>query len=1089
MKQVFKRFAFGVLALLSLLTSFAAFLPKDVHAAGENFKWIDYNTLEMSGGDLKNTVKFKLSANSNPQRFSPADASRPTDKSGCDLDGSLITLSSDSSATFHNKTWDEVKNEGPSARPANVTWCWSQEEDCTLGIFNCHKKYEGIPEKYNHGISISGTRPGSDQQSETELDKRVSVIINSPNPNASSADTITITIKDAAGKQVATSEVKKEAALGSTDPNSDTYVDPQFQPVNYVTDFELNPGKYVVCATIVIADCKSFTKEKFKTLILEYGDDSTVRKITVRVIATAVGGIQNLTVGPFEVTLRKPGGQIITQQTNTQSHKMTPEEEQAQGGTMATYELSTYTTFNGLDPATYEICVTGVEECQDVVKQAGEEAQVTFKIDWNAFNADTVYERDCKDKYEVMGVKAITFLVCSVIDTGTYAVGKLDDTIASLLTVDTNDVFKDDDTGNSYHIAWNSFRAFALGLIVIAALVMVVSQAAGWELLDAYTVRKVLPRLLFAAVFIALSWDVLEFLTNLSNDAGNGIRGLIYAPFKEMANTGGDIGGGSLFALTLIGTGGALAFGWIGLLSFVVTGLMACLVAVSVLVIRKMIILLLIMLSPFAIAASVLPNTRKVYETWKSTLYAVLIIFPIIMVFIAIGRIFSTVAFHSPGNQTVNQLIAFIAYFAPYFLITTAFKMAGGVVAAVGGVVNDRSKGMFDRVANFRSNKVNENMGKMAQGQRFQGSNPLARGFNNATFGAATIAKSSVKGTLLNPLGYMTAGGRNRARLAWENAAGQQRNLNAMAYAKSDAARVAAFNDPLMRAQTYASAAEARAHMAHDFGMNDAAVRSAVAAAQANGGFGRNQQINAVNGLFRTGTGFDNLRQATESIYRVAGSNEEMAMALIGAGNAVSKDNGRIDLNVTFAQHAQLHHSMVQNGGVTDQELSRASLQAIRTNTATDIMAGKPRAAQNLMPVLEDALDNARRVAADPHAGYDADGNSLQEQAKVEAGRLTGIIERMGSAAERYASPVIRESTQRAVQNTRGHRQDVETEASNVALLRNPATGQLEPQMMQNPANPTDPTDVIPLPNPHQDPSTRFGYEEQQDPMRQRRQR
>lgn len=1083
MKQICKRLGFGLLAVASFLGVALAAFPASVAAAGETYTWKDYNTLTMSGGDIKKPVEFKLIANSNPQRFVPADASRPTDKAGCDLDAAVITLNSDSSANFDNETWSEVQNEGTVARPAGVTWCWSQEEDCTLGIFNCHKKFDGIPEKYNHGITIGGTRPGSDQQSETDLDRRVSVIINSPNPNSSSADTITITIKDAAGKVVSTAQAKKEAALGNTDPNSDHYVDPQFQPVYYLNDFELDPGKYTVCATIVIADCKAFTKEKFKTLILEYGDDSTKRQINVRVIASYIGGVQNMTVGPFEVTLRKPSGEIVTQQTNTQSHKMTPEEEQVQGGVTVTYELSTYTTFNGLDPATYEICVTGVEDCQDVVKPAGDSVDVVFKLDWNAFNADTTYERDCKDKYEVMGVKAITFLVCSVIDTGTYAVGTLDNVIGNLLTVDTKDVFDDSSANNPYHIAWNSFRAFALGLIVIAALVMVVSQAAGIEILDAYTVRKVLPRLLFAAVFIALSWDILEFLVSLSNDAGNGMRGLIYAPFKDLADQGGSIAGGSLFALTLIGTGAALAFGWIGLLSFVVTGLLASLVAAAVLILRKMLILLIIMLSPFAIAASVLPNTRKIYDTWKSALTAVLIVFPIIMSFIAIGRVFSTVAFHSPGNATVNQLIAIVAYFAPYFLITMAFRMAGGVVAAVGGVVNDRSKGAFDRLKGFRGNKVNENMSKMGQGQRFQGSNPLARGFNATTFGAATLAKSNIKGAVMNPFSYITASGRNRARMAWGAAAGQRRNLNAMAYGKSDAGRGSAFNDSTMRAQTYANAAEAQANMERDFGMDARSVERAVAAARANGGFGRNQQVNAVNGLFRTGTGFDNLRQATESIYRVAGNNEEIAMSLIGNGNAVSGDNGRVDLNITFGHHAQLYHSMVQNGGVTNAEINEGYMSAIRNNDARSLVTGKPRAAQNLMPVLQSSLETARRVATDPGAGYNADGESLQDLAKQEAGRLTGIMEQVSGSAERYASPIIRESTQAAASGTVDLQQDVRQEASIYETDRNPATGDLEIRTVQNPANPGDPNDQVPV-YKVPDANTAEGYNEQRDPYR-----
>jgi hypothetical protein len=1094
MKQVYKRLGFGALAVISLLTSLLALFPVGVSAAGETFTWKDYNTFTVSGGDLKGSYDYKMVQGSNPQKFSPAGGTNfPEHEAGCDL-GFTVILSSDSAGKIEYKLPSEPS--GPSARPEGAVYCndVKYKEVCS-GIWpfrDCHFEYDGpkfpgVSEDYSgRSITIGGTRPGSNEQTETEQDKEVTVIVNSPNPNSSSAETIGMQIKDASGKVVATAQPAKEPALGSDDPNSDRFVDPAYQPVYYLHTFKLNPGDYTVCADIVIADCKAFKKEKFKSLILEYGDDSTARQIKVTVIATYIGGPKDLTVGPFEVNLRKPGGQIISQETDTQTHKMTEEEEWANGGITVEYELFTRTTFNGLDPATYEICVVGIEECQDVVKKAGETAEVTFTLDWNQYNADNTYERDCKDKYEVMGVKAITFVVCSIIDTGTYAVGALDSLIADLLTIDTNDIFDDGDTSNAYHTAWNSFRAFALGLIVIVALVMVVSQAAGVAILDAYTVRKVLPRLLFAAVFIALSWDILEFLVSLSNDAGNGIRGLIYAPFKSMADLGGSIGGGSLFALTLIGTGAALAFGWIGLLSFVITGLLASLVAAFVLVVRKIIIILIILLSPFAIAASILPNTRKLYDTWKGTLIALLVVFPIIMAFIAIGRVFAVVSFHAPGSQTVNQLIAIVAYFAPYFLITTAFKMAGGVISTLGGLASDRTKGAFDRLRGYRGNKVSENMSKMGQGQRFQGSNPLARGFNSLTFGATTAAKSNVKATLANPMNYLTKNGRRRRQLAWANAMGQQRNLNAMAYAKSDAMQVARFNDMLMRAQSYANASEALAHMGNDFGLDDKTVQNAVNQAKANGGFGRNQQLAAVRGLFATGTGYDNLKQAAEAIHRVAGDNDEMAMSLIGEGNFVSMDpakgTGRADLGITFMGHVKLQQELRQKGYLTQADIDEGYVEAAKNNDAYTITTGKPKATQNIMPALTRALDAAQRTANDPNAGYNENGESLQALAKQEAGRLAGIIENIQSSGGYYGSAVVRGNISNAAEDSIDLRQDVQRDASQFELDRDPTTGNLVRRRIQNPANPTDPTDTIPqLKTPDAD--VKHGYDEQR-PMR-----
>jgi hypothetical protein len=714
-------------------------------------------------------------------------------------------------------------------------------------------------------------------------------------------------------------------------------------------------------------------------------------------------------------------------------------------------------------PANWDVCSVNFNACQFFPTASGQDLTVT--IDWGGApnpkipgdppSSDATIQEPqlgCDLSFDLTTIFSLKWLVCPIVNAATFTVGKLEDTINSLLTVDTKDIFNDTATTNAYHTAWNSFRVFALGLIVVAALIMVVSQAAGVELLDAYTIRKVLPRLLFAAIFITLSWDILELLCNLSNDAGTGIRTLIYAPFQALIKNGNSqLGGGSSFVLTLIGTGGALAFGWIGLLSFALTGMLAALVAFAVLVFRKMLILLLIMMAPFAIACYILPSTLKGWTIWKDGLLSALIVFPIISAMIAIGRVFSVTAFNAqsyngPGGQTVSQIIAVIAYFAPYFLISMAFRLAGGFIATVGGVVNDRGRGAFDRLKNFRGNKVNDNMSKMASGRRFQNSNPLARGFNAASGGVGTFAKSRSK------FGFLTDKNIRDAAFA------QQRNLNQMAYAGSDSAKVAADNDPLLRAQTYASAAEARANMVKDFDMYEkngdgsykldsnnnriaktADMESAIAAAKANGGFGRDQQVYAARRLFSTGTGYDNLRQVHETAARVAGQNEEMASDLLGFGNAETGNKGRLDLKAGYTTQMKLYRSIAANGSLSEAELDSATMDAVKGNEVLSMMRGKPIAMKNVTPVIQKSLEAAQITMNDT-----SKSQVDRDAAAQEAAKLSGIIEQFQQNGT-YASPINVQTTDEVlVQPTLNIRQDVQQQASRTVLERNPTTGRME---------------------------------------------
>ncbi len=315
---------------------------------------------------------------------------------------------------------------------------------------------------------------------------------------------------------------------------------------------------------------------------------------------------------------------------------------------------------------------------------------------------------------EASGILA--WLACPMTTAITTAADKLDTMINTLLTVNTRTLFCVDKSGTqckdatdenvssskAYYKAWSSFRTIALGLIIIASLVVIISTAFGYEILDAYTIRKVLPRILIAVIFITLSWSVLDFLITLTNDVGNGIRSLIYQPFLDSGMEKTNINSFLDYGLGALLTGvGLLTLTPLGLLSFVVTALLAVLIAFFVLVLRELTIIMLVLLAPIAIACLVLPNTRKVWQLWQNTLTAMLVVFPIISAMIAAGRVFSVTTYTNDGD-VINQVIALVAYILPYFLIPFAFRAAGGLMATIAGLANDRSRGAFDRLKKFR---------------------------------------------------------------------------------------------------------------------------------------------------------------------------------------------------------------------------------------------------------------------------------------------------------------------------------------------------------------------------------------------------
>lgn len=333
----------------------------------------------------------------------------------------------------------------------------------------------------------------------------------------------------------------------------------------------------------------------------------------------------------------------------------------------------------------------------------------------------------------------ITWIMCALIEGFAEAVDKLDAQVTDMLNIKTEDYFGSDVTGDSFKQIWSATRTISVGFLIIMVLIMIISTAIGAGPFDAYTVKKIMPRILAVVVLISISWPLVKFCIEMSNLMGFAVRGLIQAPFLNSGAISLDGGQSTIGATALVSSG--IVLGLPGLLSFIVTAFGAVMIAFITLILRQILVILLAVTVPIALVSFVLPNTSKAGKFWWDAFSKALLVFPIISAFIAMGRIFAVVAYNSaPGGDnagTLRVFIAFIAYFAPYFLIPQAFKMAGGLLGNLSGMVNDRSRGAFDRLKNFRKTQSSNNMHKMKTGDRFQGRNAVARQFNTRTSGLA----------------------------------------------------------------------------------------------------------------------------------------------------------------------------------------------------------------------------------------------------------------------------------------------------------------------------------------------------------------
>lgn len=254
-------------------------------------------------------------------------------------------------------------------------------------------------------------------------------------------------------------------------------------------------------------------------------------------------------------------------------------------------------------------------------------------------------------------------------------------------------------------------------------------------MLDAYTIRKIAPRLLIAVIGINLSIYLCVAAIDITNVVGRGLAQLIAAPFDVAgaqifeldqgssnlafgtAITGGVFGGAALVLVAL--SGGPLAMIFFTLLPVILT-VLAILVT---LVVRQALLVLLTLFSPIAIACLVLPGTEKYFKQWWDLFLKTLLVYPIVAALFALSDVMATISLSNTDRPEVgnvqgaaNIVIGLLLVFIPLFLIPFAFKFSGGAIA---GIMNQASQ-------------LSEPLVRLARRKRQQG---LERGWENTKSG------------------------------------------------------------------------------------------------------------------------------------------------------------------------------------------------------------------------------------------------------------------------------------------------------------------------------------------------------------------
>ncbi|MDO4781266.1 MAG: hypothetical protein Q4A34_02655 [Candidatus Saccharibacteria bacterium] len=265
-------------------------------------------------------------------------------------------------------------------------------------------------------------------------------------------------------------------------------------------------------------------------------------------------------------------------------------------------------------------------------------------------------------------------------------------------------------------VAWSIMRNIANVAFIIAMLVIIYSQITSSGI-DNYGIKKMVPRLVIAAVLVNVSFVICAAAIDLSNIIGISLQDMLLEIRKDIMQNGtftdvpvgwkeiisiilagGAAGGGAWLAAGA--TGGSLASAAVWLLPIIVIILLTLATVFIVLAARQALIIILVVVSPLAMVAYLLPGTEKWFDKWKDALLTMLIFFPAFSLVFGGAQLASAVILQNASSIFV-VLLGFGVQVAPLAIVPLILKLSGGILGKFAGIVNDKNRGLLDRTRNF----------------------------------------------------------------------------------------------------------------------------------------------------------------------------------------------------------------------------------------------------------------------------------------------------------------------------------------------------------------------------------------------------
>lgn len=397
----------------------------------------------------------------------------------------------------------------------------------------------------------------------------------------------------------------------------------------------------------------------------------------------------------------------------------------------------------------YSVCSEKLGICSDV----------STPIDGSDVNVLITKDIDLNTGGTTCAIDGVGWIVCpvatflSTLNDGAF--GFLKKLLAVQPSLITNSATKD---------AWAAFRDIANVAFIISFLVIVYSQITGVGISN-YGVKKLLPKIFIAAILVNLSYYICAIAVDLSNILGSSIYSLLGdLPIGADGKTGGGFADGWHNSVgTILAAGTASIVLLVVVLPVLPVVLLALALILLILIARQAFVLILLVVSPLAFVAYLLPNTETWFKKWRQAFFTTLMVYPIIGAIFGGSTMAATILMRvaqngSDGSGGDSQLLGIVALATlalPLFAVPLALKGAmaasGQLGARLQGVADKghsralksasaRSKELYNNSAYARGRALRQSGKKKYKDERF------ADALNNGGGATGTIRRRAARG-------------------------------------------------------------------------------------------------------------------------------------------------------------------------------------------------------------------------------------------------------------------------------------------------------------------------------------------------------